>query len=687
VIDNIITSIEILTLAALGVHALTKQRTSASILLTIVLCLLSGLEMADRLSLQPTLDFTTYRRISLYLEATLAGSFLLLSILYGRSRPLASLSRVRLGLLALSALVPMAILLTVGTNLAYSPDILSEKVLFLGDEGYWFYIGIMAVLIVSLVNIEATLAASYGIARIRMKFEAIGIMSMLAVLIFYYSEGLLYRTINMNLLPIRSSIVIMAALLIGYSRIFRGSGERVFVSRHIFYRSVTLLVVGIYLIGLGLFGEGMRYFGVSFGRNLTIVIAFAGGALLLAVLFSEKVRRRAKVYISKHFYSHKHDYREEWIKFTSRLSSCATLADVQESVLSMFRETFGLAGASLYLLDRDEQYARSSALAMPEGPLRLRLSGELREYFVQRERVLDLTGREHRLSESEEILFRQAGSWLIVPLISNGRVEGLLVLGPQIVPENLIYEDYDLMKVLARQAAQAVTNLRLSEELLETRAMAAVARISSFVIHDLKNLTTSLSLVVDNAEEHIGNPDFQQDAIKTIKNTLAKMKALTQRLKAIPEKSQLASAIENIDQLSREIAAELTRSGLGKRITYQGAPSYARVDGEELKKVVANLVQNALEASGEQGPVKIETTSENGSACIRVSDTGCGMTEEFLKNHLFKAFRTTKDKGLGIGLYQCRQIVEAHGGRLEAQSEVGKGSVFTVVLPAAKPEA
>ena len=686
-IDNIVTSIEILTLAALGVHALTKQRTSASILLAIVLCLLSGLEMADRLSLQPTLDFTTYRRISLYLEATLAGSFLLLSILYGRSRPLASLSKVRLGLLATSALVPMAILLTVGTNLAYSPDILSEKVLFLGDEGYWFYIGIMAVLIVSLVNIEATLAASYGIARIRMKFEAIGIMSMLAVLIFYYSEGLLYRTINMNLLPIRSSIVIMAALLIGYSRIFRGSGERVFVSRHIFYRSVTLLVVGIYLIGLGLFGEGMRYFGVSFGRNLTIVIAFAGGALLLAVLFSEKVRRRAKVYISKHFYSHKHDYREEWIKFTSRLSSCATLADVQESVLSMFRETFGLAGASLYLLDRDEQYARSSALAMPEGPLRLRLSGELREYFVQRERVLDLTGREHRLSESEEILFRQAGSWLIVPLISNGRVEGLLVLGPQIVPENLIYEDYDLMKVLARQAAQAVTNLRLSEELLETRAMAAVARISSFVIHDLKNLTTSLSLVVDNAEEHIGNPDFQQDAIKTIKNTLAKMKALTQRLKAIPEKSQLASAIENIDQLSREIAAELTRSGLGKRITYQGAPSYARVDGEELKKVVANLVQNALEASGEQGPVKIETTSENGSACIRVSDTGCGMTEEFLKNHLFKAFRTTKDKGLGIGLYQCRQIVEAHGGRLEAQSEVGKGSVFTVVLPAAKPEA
>jgi hypothetical protein len=258
-------------------------------------------------------------------------------------------------------------------------------------------------------------------------------------------------------------------------------------------------------------------------------------------------------------------------------------------------------------------------------------------------------------------------------------------LRPQIVPEKLIYEDYDLMKVLARQAAQAVTNLRLSEELLETRAMAAVARISSFVIHDLKNLTTSLSLVVDNAEEHIGNPDFQQDAIKTIKSTLAKMRALTQRLKSIPEKSQLASAIENIDHLSRETAEELARTGLGERIVYQGVPSYARVDSEELKKVIVNLVQNALQASGEQEPVKIETSSENGSACIRVTDDGCGMSEDFLKNHLFKAFRTTKEKGLGIGLYQCKQIVEAHGGRLEVQSEAGKGSVFTVVLPSAKP--
>ena len=371
-----------------------------------------------------------------------------------------------------------------------------ERVLFLGSAGYWYYIGIMVSLIVSLASVEVTLAATHGIARNRMKFEAIGIMSLFAVLIFYYSQGLLYRTINMNLIPIRSSVFIFAALLIGYSHAFRGSGTRVSISRHILYRSITLLVVGVYLLGLGLVGEGMRYFGVTFGRDLTVILAFAGAILLLAILFSEKIRRRTKVYINKHFYAgNKHDYREEWIKLTSRFSSCATLSDVQEAILTVFMETFGVAGASLYLLSRDERrYIRVSELAMPKSPVEIGISEELNKYFAQRERVLNLTDEEFPLSASERVTFNQAGAWLVIPLISNNKVIGLAMFREQIVPEMLIYDDFDLMKVLARQAAQAITNLKLSEEVIEMRAMAAVSKVSTFVIHDLKNLTTSLSL-------------------------------------------------------------------------------------------------------------------------------------------------------------------------------------------------
>ena len=681
----ILASIAAFSLLATGVYALVKKRIPAYVVLFIVSFLLAGIEISDQLSLRLSGDFEAFKGISLYLEALLPGAFLLLSLFYGRSGPFKTLSKVWLGFMAALALSPIIILILAGNDLFYSPDVQSEGVLFLGNGGYWYYIAIMVPFIVALTNVEATLSATHGIARNRMKFEAFGIMSQLSVLIFYYSQGLLYRTINMNLAPVRSSVLIIASLLIGYTQVFRGSDAHVSISRHILYRSVALLVVACYLLGLGLIGEGMRYFGEAFGRNVAIVLAFAGGIFLLAVFFSDRARRRLMVYIRKHFYANKHDYREEWINLNNRLSSCATLPDVQEAVLTAYQETFGVSGASLYLLGRDEKrYDRASGHFMPEVPAELSLSEGLRDYFVKRERVLHLDDGEYQLTESERAAFTEARAWLVVPLISNARIEGLAVLREQIIPETLIYDDFDLMKVMARQAAQALANLRLSAENTEMQAIAAVSRISAFVIHDLKNLTSSLSLVVDNAEEHIGNPDFQKDAITTIRGTLSKMKGLMQRLKFIPEKLTLVTRVEDIDRLSRETVAEISKIRSGRRIAYTGAPAFSCVDGEEIKKVIVNLVQNAFEASSAQGPVTVETRWENGGVCVRVSDAGSGMTEDFMKNHLFRPFRTTKEKGLGIGLYQCRQIVDAHGGRLEAKSEVSKGTVFTICLPAAK---
>jgi putative PEP-CTERM system histidine kinase len=363
---------------------------------------------------------------------------------------------------------------------------------------------------------------------------------------------------------------------------------------------------------------------------------------------------------------------------------CATLSDVQDAILTVFMETFGVAGASLYLLSRDDRrYICVSELAMPKSPVEIRISDELNKYFAQRERVLNLTDKEFTLSASERVILNKAGAWLVIPLISNTKVIGLAMIREQIVHEMLIYDDFDLMKVLARQAAQAITNLKLSEEVIEMRAMAAVSKVSTFVIHDLKNLTTSLSLCMDNAEEHIGNPDFQKDAISTIRNSLFKMKSLMHRLKSIPEKITLYTEVKDIDNLSSEVVAEFVKLK-PKRVMYTGEPVFSRVDAEEIRKVIINLIQNALEASSDERSVTVETYRENGSVCIRVSDTGTGMTEDYLKNHLFRPFRTTKETGLGIGLYQCRQIVEAHDGKIQVKSDFGKGTVFTIYLPIAE---
>jgi hypothetical protein len=245
-LEMILSIIAALSLLALGMYAMAKKRTAANAVLLVAVAQLSGIELLDQLSLQPSIDFTLIRRISIYLESLLPASFLLLSLFYGRSKPFHALSKVRLVLAVALALFPMAVLLFAGNDLYYSPDFPSERVLFLGSVGYWYYLGIMASFIVSLVNVEATLAAAQRMARHRMKFEVFGIMSLLAILIFYYSQGLLYRTIDMNLVPVRSSVFIIAALLMGYSGSSEGTmcGDRIAACSLPFHYPV---LVGFYL--------------------------------------------------------------------------------------------------------------------------------------------------------------------------------------------------------------------------------------------------------------------------------------------------------------------------------------------------------------------------------------------------------------------------------------------------------
>jgi putative PEP-CTERM system histidine kinase len=515
-----------------------------------------------------------------------------------------------------------------------------------------------------------------------MKFEVMGISSILAVLIFYFSQGLLYKIINMNLLPARTGIFIMASLLIGYSRIFRGNDIQVAVSRFILYRTLTLVIVGIYLVSLGLIGESMRYFDIPFSNDLTVFFAFAFGIVLFLILLSEKLRRKAKVLISKHFYKHKHDYREAWLKFTDKLSLCKTLHDVHMAVLTTYREAFGLEGASLYLFAKGKnRYTLATHLSMPYAPVDFQPSTLLISDCIDRDIILNPSAKEYTLSNEEALFLHQIKARLIVPLIFDKKIEGFVMFKKQLVNEDFTFEDYDLMKTLAKQAAQSIVNYKLSEELIETREVAAVAKLSSFVLHDIKNLTYSISLILNNAENLISTPEFQSDMLDSLRNTVSKMKHLIQKLKTIPEKRTLNTGLADIDILAQEVVADIKKMKPAADIVYNGSSALSLVDVEEIKKVILNLVMNALDAVGEKGAITIETGINGQSVCLTVRDNGCGMTDDFLKNHMFKPFRTTKEKGLGIGLYQCRQIIEAHSGIMEAESILGKGTVLAVHLP------
>jgi len=674
-----------LLLSLISCYLLVKKRDAAHLSLASAGIVLALIEILDQYAIRFSSDPLSIKRSVLFLVSLLPLLFLFFSTTYSRQKCAHALSPYQGVLLALTLLFPASVFAFPITTFFYYPDPQTEGILFLKVPGYWLYIGMMTCFILALSNLETTYSSMPQTDRQKIKYQIVGVSSLIAMLIFYFSQGLLYKAVNLNLLPIRSGVFILASFVLGYSLIYRGNGARVVVSRYIFYRSMTLLGVGLYLVMLGIMGEGLKHFEISYTRELTIFLAFASAILMFLVLLSERLRRLVKVFVGKHFYAHKHDYREEWLKFTGKLALCRTLPDIRDAVAVTYREAFGLDDASLYLLDKSiKQYVpldrHMASVCLPA----LRESAGLISYFAEHGRVFHAPDEEYRPSPEEAQFITQCGTKYIVPLICNDCVEGFVTFGRQLTREKFIFEDYDLMKTLARQATLSIVNLRLSAVLHETEEVAAVARISTFVIHDLKNLTCTLSLALENAKDHIGNPEFQVDVVETIGNTVTKMKTLMQRLKAIPEKRELRTEIADLDPLTQEIVKEIRQTRPDREIMYKGTSAFSEVDGEEIGKVIVNLIMNALDAISEKGIVAVETAADGEEVCIRVRDNGCGATEEFLKNHLFKPFRTTKQKGLGIGLYQCKQIVEAHGGTIRLESEPGRGTVVNVFLPAVK---
>jgi len=670
-----------LLLGLLAFLVLVKGRRDGSVGLALGFVLLSLIQVFDLCALQDADSIFAYKRAVVFLKSLMPICFLQ----YGYS------SR-KSGTAGLSRL-PFMVLALIGAAFALSALVLPLQSLYssvrspgggliaLGDVGYWFYLGLMIYCIAALVNLEAVFASLHGADRWRVKQEFLGVGIILGVFIFVLSQGLLYRGVNMALLPVRSVALIAAALLIAHSRLFRGRSQQVLVSWHVFHRSFTLLAIGVYLLGLGLMGEFMKSVQTAVGRNLLLLAVFVSGGAFLALVFSEEARRRVKVLVAKHFYAQKHDYREQWLGLTNALAASRRLDEVQEAIIAAYLGIFGLRFAALYVrAGGGESFALVAVQGREDLPPRFVLSPGLTGYFVRTGRVMNPLDGEYTPTADEAAFCRGAGAWLLVPMMAGNHLEAVALLGGQIVPERLTYEDYDLMRIIGRQAVLSLNNFRLSEELAEARELAAVAKVSSFVIHDLKNLAYTFSLMMDNVGEHIGEPDFQKDLITSIRGTVAKMNALIAKLKAFPQKQELKTEAADLAQLAREIREDVQK--LKPAISFEGdcAPAEALVDVQEMKKVVLNLLLNASDALGGAGSVVLRTGSRDGEVFLSVADAGCGMSKGFVEHQLFRPFRTTKEKGLGIGLYQCKQIVEAHGGRIEVESREGEGTVFTVVV-------
>ena len=235
---------------------------------------------------------------------------------------------------------------------------------------------------------------------------------------------------------------------------------------------------------------------------------------------------------------------------------------------------------------------------------------------------------------------------------------------------------------------------RLREQIAretEARQFQSFVRLSAMLTHDLKNAIEALSLIVGNMEKHFDNEDFRADAMNSLKlatqNLSAMVTRLTNPVATLSGEYKMAQPTDIIPMLKRALAITAGPVSETHKIEAELPPSlFAVVDGERIEKVIENLVLNALEAmTGKNGTLTIKAgKTDDQKVFFCVTDTGTGMTPDFIEKRLYHPFATTKKKGVGLGLYTCREVVRANGGSIKVDSREGAGTTFRVVLPSPK---
>jgi putative PEP-CTERM system histidine kinase len=243
-------------------------------------------------------------------------------------------------------------------------------------------------------------------------------------------------------------------------------------------------------------------------------------------------------------------------------------------------------------------------------------------------------------------------------------------------------EDFDLLKTIADQAAANLYNLMLGERLRKAKEMEAFQAMSAFFVHDLKNVASKLSLTMQNLPIHFDNPEFRADALKSFSQSLNKINSMCTRLSALSQKLELKKLKTDLNQIISTVVAEMDTTTGAEIVFEPGSSLQVNVDTEHFQKVIVNLILNAKEATDGGGTIRVRTLGRDKWIECTVTDNGCGISQEFIKTSLFRPFQTTKNRGMGIGLYHSKAIIEAHDGKIEVESKEGKGTTFRVLLPA-----
>jgi len=462
---------------------------------------------------------------------------------------------------------------------------------------------------------------------------------------------------------------------------------QVYPSRKLIFHTASLVIAGIVFQGTALAAYYLRSYGGGTGVALAIILAFAVFVGLLGIATSSTLRSRLRILINENFYKYKYDYRAEWTKFIFALSA------VEENgtslkILRTFADLMDSPGGALWLWkDSFRQFVPTAKWSVRANLKPVVRDDTILTHFENDARTLiDLTSIDQ---PGDLSLWKEQfpDGWLIVPLRYRSQLTAIILLSKPRTARNLDWEDRNLIALVAMQLAAYLVHDETNQALLDAKQMEEFNKRFAFVVHDIKNTIGQLELLARNSERFSEDPTFQKDMSITLRNSVEKLNALLVQLRPSegPQESNSVRGkdeVINVVELVKSFVVEKQGFGLPVSMNDAVSPACATIaDNKTLLNVLEHVVANAIDVTPSNAKVELQLSAQRGAIRISISDHGPGMSPEFINERLFRPFRTTKQRGFGIGAYQAREKVRNMGGNFEVFSAEGQGTRVVISLP------
>lgn len=547
------------------------------------------------------------------------------------------------------------------------------------------HLGRVLLTVLGLVLIEQVYRSTRLEDRWAIKFLCLGLGGLFVYDFYLYANAALFNALDADVWAARGYVAALVTPLIAVSAARNPEWSApVGLSRSMVFHTASLLGAGIYLLLMAGAGYYLRLFGGEWGDVVQTVFIFAAAMLLVLLMFSGTLRARLRVFLSKHFFSYRYDYREEWLKFTRTLTEGQPGEQLCERTVEALARLVESPGGALWMREGNAGFLRASHWNWADLNGAEPADSTFARWLADKQWVVDLDEMKTRGDLYGDLdtpaWIQQAGdAWLVVPLMLHDELLGFVVLKHSLGKVSFNWEVSDLLKVASRQAAANLAQMRAANQLIVARQFESFNRTTTFIIHDLKNLIAQLSLLLANAEKHKDNPEFQADMLGTVENAVARMNKVLAQLRRGSGEAQ-AQSVALADILADAIASKQAFK-LRPVVELPPAGLRVRAERERLTRAIGHLLQNALEATPPSGQVTLRGFEDASQAIIEIADTGSGMEDEFIRTRLFQPFDSTKGAGMGIGAYECRETVRALGGQLDVDSAPGRGTRFRIRLP------